>query len=205
MRDADRPEVFNSRISFRDPVRDLQLWRSDSGDTPECIEELLKRQIPSPENVAIPRAASFGSKNVTFGTISHIDQVHTGVDVTKHLPAQKVDDDLAGWSRFDIEVPHRSARVYNHNRQPATRPVTHFFFGKELTSFVVSDHVGDLNWSVFVGGLAVFIGTPAAHRGGVYEFPNAFLKGRLDNFVRAFEIALIHLGGILAPQPVVSC
>src|SRR5262249_8844513 len=123
VRDADRPEVFDPRISLGYPMRNLQFRRPDSGDSRERIKEFLERQVPSSENVSASNATFLGGKHVTFCAIANVNQVHSGVDVPKHFPAQKIYDDLAGWSRFDVEVSDRRAWIHNHHRQPSTRPV----------------------------------------------------------------------------------
>src|SRR5205085_7238743 len=94
--DVDGPEVFQARISFGDPVRHLHARRWNVGYTSERVEHLLERQVGAAENIAFARAPAFAGKDVAFGAVTHVYQVHACVNVTEHFALEKIADDLAG-------------------------------------------------------------------------------------------------------------
>ena len=87
----------------------------------------------------------------------------------------------------------------------ASCPLSDSVFGKKLTAFVVADHVFDSHGGLFVCRLAIRVQSEASDSAGVDYTVDAFIEGSLHNVVRAFDVALIHLVRVFAPQPIVGC
>src|SRR6185295_1097868 len=202
--DVDRPDVLEPRVSLGHPVRNLHRRGSHISHACEHIEDLFERDVAAAEDVAFADSALLCGKYMAFGAIAHIDQVHPGVDVAEHLASEKIDDDLAGRRRLDIEFPDRSAWIDNYNRQSTGGPTSHFFFSEKLAAFVVANHIVDRYRSVFVCRRAVVIQAETPDRTRIDDPLDLLVKRRLHKVVRAFDVALIHLVWVFGPEAIIS-
>jgi hypothetical protein len=69
----------------------------------------------------------------------------------------------------------------------------------------VAGHVFDRHGSLFIRRLAVIVQAKAAYGAGVDYALNAFIEGSLHDVIGAFDVALINLGRLFAPQTIVGC
>ena len=79
-----------------------------------------------------------------------------------------------------------------------------YLFGHEFRAFVVSNHVGERDGRIFVGGMAVPGESYGRDTRGVHHGTNAVLARGLENRASAFDIRAIHFRGIAQPEPVVG-
>src|SRR6185436_21193525 len=126
------------------------------------------------------------------------------VNIAEHLAAKKIYYDLSGWRRLDVELADRRTWIDDYNRQPASGPLSHFFFSEKLAAFVVPDHVFDSNGRFFVCRRAVVIQAETTDGACVDDAFDPFVKRRLHYVVRAFDVVLIHLVGVFAPEAIIS-
>src|SRR6266436_5415999 len=120
---------------------------------------------------------------MAFGAITHIDQVHPGVNVAEHLAAKKIDDDLPGRSGFDVQFAHGSAGIDDDNGQATPRPVANDFLSKKLAALVMSDHVVDSDLCVFTCRSAVVIQSETTDGACVDHAVDAFIESGLHDVV----------------------
>src|SRR5262249_2194378 len=106
-------------------MRDSHLRRSDISHASKQIKHFFERDISAAENVALSNATLFFGQHVPFCTVAHVDEVHARIDIAEHLAPKEVDDDLPGWSWFDVQVANRSAGVDDKDGQAARRPISH--------------------------------------------------------------------------------
>ena len=68
----------------------------------------------------------------------------------------------------------------------------------------MSDHIVNADRCFFIGGRSVVRQTETTDRACVNNSLDAFVAGRLHYIVRAFDVALIHLVRIFAPETIIS-
>ena len=201
--DVDGPEVFQPCIRFGDPVRHLHARRWNVGYTSERIEHLLERQVSAAENITFARAPAFGSEDVAFGAIAHVDQIHACVNVAEHFSFEKIDDDLSGRRRLDVEFAYGRRRIDDDDRKAARCPASDFDFREKLAALVMADHIVYRNRRLFIGGRAVVVESERADGAGIDDALDTFIECSLHYVARAVDVALVHLARISAPQSII--
>src|SRR6185369_6846164 len=96
------------------------------------------------KNIFAAGASLLFRQNMTSGAILDSNQIKSGVQISRHSPFQKINNDLTGGSGLDIPRPHRSRWINDYQRQPARKKTLCFSLGKKFALLVRPDHVGKL-------------------------------------------------------------
>ena len=101
-------------------------------------------------------------------------------------------------------LTHRRGGIHGYNAHASAASLERHLFGHEFGTLVVTDHVGEGNWRIFIGRMAVAGEPDRRHARGIHHTANAVLARRFQNCPRAFDVGAIHFCGILHPEPVIG-
>src|SRR5215472_13353608 len=141
---------------------------------------------------------------MTQSAIPHVDQVHSCIHISEHLPPEKIYNYLPGWSRLYVKLAHGRARVDDYDGQSPPGPFFGLSLGKELTALVMAYHIANRERGIFAGGLAVRVEAETSDGACINDTLCALVEGGLQDVVCAFDIARIHFIGVFAPQAIIS-
>ena len=128
--------------ALRHPAWNAETHLGPSGDFGEQVEDLLKGEVFSTQNVALPYLPPLSGEQVTCRHILDIDDVQPGIHITENAPVQEVHNDLASGRGLVIADPHRRAGIDDDHRQASAHKASRHLLGQELGALIRSDPIG---------------------------------------------------------------
>src|SRR5581483_818372 len=190
-------------------VRNSYPGRRQAGDRGELVKNLLEREVFSAQDIALSASPFLPCRHVPLGALPDIHQVQSRIHVGRKLLLQEIDNDSAGRRRFDVALPDWGGWIHHHHF--SSLPGRRFpplpqgeFFGHELRTFVVADHLLERHWRILIRRRATAGEPHRRHARRVHHTPHAVSLRSFQQPTGAVHIGSVHLLRIANPQPVIG-